>query len=214
MTKEKVFKMKKISIIAALIFSLVIILYPVFNFVTKTSLNKDCGGNVVVGGNSKIGGEFQLTDINLQKVNSRDLITKPSIIYFGYSYCPDVCPYDLQRNAIAVDLLLDKGQKVTPIFITIDPTRDTPDRLKEFSTFVHPKLVALTGSDEEIKTVMKLFKVFGKKAKQENTDNNNYLMDHSAFSYLVDSSGVFIDYFNRKVSPEEMAKRITCYLNL
>ena len=205
--------MKKISIITALFFSLVLLLYQVFNLIIEPSLNETCGGNFVAGGNSKIGGTFRLTDINHQKVNSSDLITEPSIIYFGYSYCPDVCPYDLQRNAIAIDILRDEGKIVTPIFITIDPKRDTPDRLKEFSAFVHPKLIALTGSEEEIKTVMKLFKVYGQKTKQNNIDDNNYLMDHSAFSYLVDSSGVFIDYFNRKVTPEEMAKRITCYLN-
>ena len=206
--------MKKISIITTLIFFSVLILYSVFIFIVKPSLTKNCGGNIVAGGNSKIGGEFQLTDTNLKKINSIDFINEPAIIYFGYSYCPDVCPYDLQRNAIAVDILLDKGKNVTPIFITIDPTRDTPERLKEFSTFVHPKLIALTGSKEEIKTVMKLFKVYGQKAKQENLDSNNYLMDHSAFSYLVSSSGVFIDYFNRKDSPEEMAEKINCHLNL
>ena len=205
--------MKKIYLLSALIFFLVIILYAIFNFIIKPSLSRDCGGNIVAGGNSKIGGEFQLTDINSQKVNSIDVITKPAIIYFGYSYCPDVCPYDLQRNAIAVDILFDAGKEVTPIFITIDPKRDTPERLKEFATFVHPKLIALTGSQQEIKNVMKLFKVYGQKAKQEKLDNTDYLMDHSAFTYLVDESGMFIDYFNRKVSPEEMAKRITCYLN-
>ena len=205
--------MKKIYILSTLVFFLVIILYAIFNVIIKPSLNRECGGNIVAGGNSGIGGEFQLTDINLQKVNSSDIISEPALIYFGYSYCPDVCPYDLQRNAIAVDILFNAGREVTPIFITIDPKRDTPERLKEFATFVHPKLLALTGSEEEIKNVMKLFKVYGQKAKQEKLDNTDYLMDHSAFTYLVDASGVFIDYFNRKVSPEEMAKRITCYLN-
>ena len=201
------------NVIAAIAFSLVLILYPIYNFIIEPSFNAECGGNVIAGGNSKIGGEFQLTDINNQTVNSVDMITEPAIIYFGYSYCPDVCPFDLQRNVIAVDILLDRGKKVTPIFITIDPTRDTPDRLKDFSAFVHPELIALTGSKEEITTVMKLFKVYGQKAKQEIVNGDNYLMDHSAFSYLVDSSGVFIDYFNRRVTPEEMAERIACYLN-
>ena len=206
--------MKKLTIIAVIAFSLILILYSVYNFFIEPSFKRECGGNVIAGGNSEIGGEFQLTDTNNQAINSVDLITKPAIIYFGYSYCPDVCPFDLQRNVIAVDILLDKGKKVTPIFITIDPTRDTPDRLKDFSTFVHPELIALTGSKEEIKTVMKLFKVYGQKAKQEIINDKDYLMDHSAFSYLVDSSGVFIDYFNRRVTPEEMAERIACYLNL
>ena len=164
-----------------------------------------------MGGNSSIGGDFELTNAYNKKINTHDFITEPSLIYFGYSYCPDVCPFDLQRNAIAVDILNNAGIKITPIFITIDPVRDNPDRLKDFSSFIHPKLIALTGSEDEVKKVMELFKVYGKKANGEIFNENNYLMDHSAFTYLVSASNEFIDYFGRKVSAEEIAGRISCY---
>ena len=110
-----------------------------------------------------------------------------------------------------MDILNNEKKAVTPIFITIDPLRDTPDRLREFSSFIHPKLIALTGSTEEVKKVMHLFKVYGKKSTEEGFDEINYLMDHSAFTYLVNSSNELVDYFSRKISAEEMAERISCY---
>ena len=196
----------------SLIFTLTFSIGVIFLFIVKPSLNNECTKNIVAKGSAKIGGHFKLTDVNNIEVSSKIFITEPSLIYFGYSYCPDVCPYDLQRNVIAIDILQEKGTSITPIFITIDPLRDTADRLKEFSNFIHPKLLALTGSENAIKKVMKIFKVYGKKSNTGEEDNTDYLMDHSAFTYLVDSSGKFIDYFNRRISAEEMADRITCFL--
>ena len=205
---------KRLIIVISIALTLASLVGILFGFFIQPSLYHECGNNIIAGGNSQLGGQFKLTDTKGREVNSEDFITKPALIYFGYSYCPDVCPYDLQRNVLAVDILQDDGIEVLPIFITIDPERDTLERLKEFSTFVHPKLRALTGSTNEIHQVMKLFKVYGKKSKEQNMDDTSYLMDHSAFTYLVDSSGNFIDYFNRKVNAEEMADKISCYLNL
>ena len=147
----------------SLIFTLIFSIGVIFLFIVKPSLNNECTKNIVAEGSAKIGGHFKLTDVNNIEVNSKIFITEPSLIYFGYSYCPDVCPYDLQRNVIVIDFLEEKGTSITPIFITIDPLRDTADRLKEFSNFVHQKLLAFTGSENVIKKIMKLFKVFGKK---------------------------------------------------
>ena len=194
-----------------LCFSLVLASAGLIIYLIKPPINDACGGNVIAGSNSKIGGQFSLTNVNNEKINSTNIINKPALIYFGYSFCPDVCPFDLQRNMIAIDILDEQNMRITPIFITIDPIRDTPKRLKEFSTFVHPKLIALTGSSDEIREVMRLFKVYGQKSGENSANNEDYLMDHSAFTYLVDSSGKFIDYFNRKISAEEMADRINCY---
>ena len=202
---------KNFIISVAFLFAVIILISTIFVLLIKPSFNSSCGGNRVAGGNSTIGGNFELTNANNKKVNSRELITEPSLIYFGYSYCPDVCPFDLQRNAIAVDILNNAKKAITPVFITIDPKRDTPERLREFSSFIHPKLIALTGSTEEVKRVMRLFKVYGQKSKEESFDEDSYLMDHSAFTYLVSSSNEFIDYFGRKVSAEEMAGRISCH---
>ena len=204
---------KKFIISISLLFAATLVVSAIFILLIKPSLNPECGGNKIVGGSSAIGGSFELTNTNNKKIKSREFITEPSLIYFGYSYCPDVCPFDLQRNAIAVDILNNAKKEITPIFITIDPLRDTPDRLSDFSSFIHPKLISLTGSTEEVKKVMKLFKVYGEKSNSEGFGEVNYLMDHSAFTYLVSSSNEFVDYFSRKVSAEEMAKRISCYFD-
>lgn len=185
--------------------------FVIFVFI-KTSFNQKCGSNFIASGSTKIGGQFELTNAYNEKISSKNFITSPALIYFGYSYCPDICPYDLQRNVTAVDILREKQITILPIFITIDPERDTPERLKDFSPFVHPNLLALTGSQFEITEVMKLFKVYGQMSNSESLDKNNYLMDHSAFTYLVDSSGNFLDYFNRQVSADEMADKITCLI--
>ena len=204
---------KNFIISVSLVFAATLLVSATLVLLIKPSVNPECGGNRVAGGSSAIGGNFELTNADNKKINSHEFITEPSLIYFGYSYCPDVCPFDLQRNAIAVDILNKIKKSITPIFITIDPRRDTPERLREFSSFIHPKLIALTGSAEETKKVMKLFKVYGQKSSEESFDENNYLMDHSAFTYLVSSSNEFVDYFSRKVSAEEMAERISCYFD-
>ena len=210
---------KNFFIPVSLLFAIILIVSAIFVLLIKPSHNLECGGNKIAGGNSAIGGNFTLTNANKNqllsrsRINSQELITEPSLIYFGYSYCPDVCPFDLQRNATAVDILHNAKKEITPIFITIDPERDTIDRLREFSAFVHPKLIPLTGSIKDVKKVMKLFKVYGKKSNEEGFDEDNYLMDHSAFTYLVSSSNEFVDYFSRKVSAEEMAERISCYFD-
>ena len=109
----------------------------------------ECRQGQVAGGD--IGGPFTLVDTKGQTVTDTDVLTKPSLVYFGYTFCPDVCPMDMARNVEAVDLLAEKGIEVTPVFISIDPARDTPDALADYATNMHPNLVALTGSDEQVR---------------------------------------------------------------
>ena len=172
-----------------------------------------CSTKALAGGSNAIGGEFQLLDTNGRLVSSKDIISEPSLIYFGYSFCPDVCPYDLERNAIAIDILRDLGHSVTPIFITIDPERDTPKRLKDFSPIIHPKLIALTGSKFSIDETMKLFKVYGARSEPFDSDDENYLLDHSAFTYLVHPEKGFLEFYHRKVTSEELANSVECLLS-
>ena len=198
----------------AFIGTFLLMLLPSIYFIYQKNLSSnECTGNVLASGVSGIGGDFILENIHGKTQHSNDIITKPSLIYFGYSFCPDICPFDLQRNVIAVDILAEIGLDISPIFITIDPKRDTTERLKEYSKFIHPKLISLTGSQDAIDDAMNTFKVYGKKSKSTQSENETYLMDHSAFTYLVDSSNDFIDFFRRQVGPEEMAEKIRCLLN-
>ena len=161
-----------------------------------------------VAGN--IGGSFSLINEDGIVVTDIDVIKGPSLIYFGYTFCPDICPLDTYRNAEAVTLLEEDGYDVTPIFITFDPVRDTPEVLKQFTDYMHPKMVGLTGSIDEIKKVAKKYRVYFK--KQNTDDPENYLVDHTAFTYLVLPEIGFVDFFRRELTAEQLAEKVSCFI--
>ena len=161
-----------------------------------------------VAGN--IGGSFSLINEDGIVVTDIDVIKGPSLIYFGYTFCPDICPLDTYRNAEAVTLLEEDGYDVTPIFITFDPVRDTPEVLKQFTDYMHPKMVGLTGSIDEIKKVAKKYRVYFK--KQNTDDPENYLVDHTAFTYLVLPGLGFVDFFRRELTAEQLAEKVSCFI--
>lgn len=167
-----------------------------------------CGGGAVAGG--AIGGPFTLIDENAKPVTEADIITKPTLVYFGYTFCPDVCPMDAARNADAVEILAAAGYDVTPVFITIDPARDTPQVLREFTDNVDPKMIGLTGTEAQIKSASTAYKTYYQKAEG---DPQYYLMDHSTFTYLMVPKVGFLDFFDRDATAEAMAKRTECYLD-
>ncbi len=162
-----------------------------------------------VGGGA-IGGPFTLVDENGKTVTDVDVITKPSLVYFGYTFCPDVCPLDNARNADAVDLLDKMGLDVTPVFISIDPARDTPEIMRDFTSNLHPRMIGLTGSQEQVKAASLAYKTYYK--KQEG-DEAYYLMDHSTFTYLMLPGSGFAEFYQRDVTPEAMAESVSCYVN-
>ncbi len=143
-------------------------------------------------------------------VTDKDVITKPTLVYFGYTFCPDVCPLDTARNAEAVDLLEQQGLDVTPLFISIDPARDTPQVVGEFATNLHPRMIGLTGTDEQIKAASQAYKTYYKK---QDSGDEFYLMDHSTFTYLVLPEKGFVEFFKRDDSAESMATTVACYIS-
>lgn len=169
-----------------------------------------CRQSVVAGGAGAIGGPFTLVDHTGRTVTDRDVITKPSLLYFGYTFCPDVCPLDTARNAEAVDILEEMGYDVTPVFISIDPKRDTPEVMAEFVDIMHPKMIGLTGTEEQVKAASRAYKTFYK--AQEATDDY-YLVDHSTFSYLVFPEAGFVEFFRRDDTPDQIAQRAACFLD-
>jgi len=141
-------------------------------------------------GQVAIGGAFELVDHNGKIVTNEDLKGTYSLIYFGYTFCPDVCPTGLQTAAMALDMLPTKqANKVIPIFITVDPERDTPEVMGEYTKHFHEDLVGLTGSPEQIAQVAKVFRVYYKKVEEEGKGPEDYLMDHSAIQYLMGPDG-------------------------
>jgi cytochrome oxidase Cu insertion factor (SCO1/SenC/PrrC family) len=157
-----------------------------------------------VSGAALVGGPFELTDQHGNRVSDRDFRGRFMLVYFGYSFCPDVCPTDLAAMAAAIDQLGPAGDRVQPIFITIDPGRDTVQRLAEYAPLFHARLLALTGTPDEIARAAEQYRVYYEKAG-EGTD---YLMNHSGIVYLMDPEGRFLTHFAQGTPPEEMALKI------
>ncbi len=160
---------------------------------------------------NELGGEIDLLDQNNKRVKLSAQAGDISLIYFGYSFCPDICPYDLERNAYVKDMMDKLGKKINLVFVTLDPKRDTSERLKEFSESIHKDLISLTGSVEEVKKIKELFKVYGKTNKKDFADDT-YLVDHSTFTYLTDRNGKVLSFFNRRVTPEKISEKMLCFL--
>lgn len=158
------------------------------------------------------GGPFQLTDETGRRVGPETYRGRFMLIYFGYSYCPDICPTDLADMAAALDLLGDDGDAVQPLLITVDPARDRPEVLKEFTSAFHPDLVGLTGSEAEIAAVARAYRVHRRKFLLDGAAAEDYLVDHSTLTYLMGPDGAFLTMFPRGTAPEEMARRIRNYL--
>lgn len=165
----------------------------------------DCRGGQAAGA---IGGPFTLVDTKGATVTDRDVITKPSLVYFGFTYCPDVCPFDNARNAQAIDILADRGIVATPIFITIDPERDTSEVMADYTANMHPSMIGLTGTPEQIKAAAQAYRVL---YQRRDVEGGDYLMDHSVFTYLVLPEVGFADFFQRSATPEEIADTVACF---
>lgn len=169
-----------------------------------------CRGSAIGTGVASIGGPFELTDENGKAVTDKDVITKPTLLYFGYTFCPDVCPLDNARNAEALDLLQSAGHDAQMAFISIDPARDTPEQLLDFTDYLHPDMIGLTGTPEQVKAASQAYKTYYR--KQEG-DDEYYLVDHSTFTYLVTPKNGFLEFFKRDDTAEDMAKRVECFIN-
>lgn len=169
----------------------------------------DCRASQVSGGSGSIGGSFTLTDQTGKQVTDKEVFTRPSLLYFGYTFCPDVCPMDNARNAETVDLLERQGIEATPVFISVDPARDTPEVLAEFAAVMHPRMIALSGTAEQVKTASQAYKTY---YKINDPEEEFYLVDHSTFTYLVLPETGFVEFFRREATPEEMAKTTACFV--
>lgn len=152
-----------------------------------------------------IGGDFVLTDQDGNSFSSKKLKGHLSIIYFGFTYCPDICPTSLQKLTKVLEVLGKYNIEITPVFITIDPERDTVKVLKEYLGHFHPKFIGLTGTLEQIKDVAAKFKVYYAKT---GGNHDTYMLDHSSFVYLMDKKGKYLQHFHLDTKPEEIIEVI------
>ena len=159
-------------------------------------------------GIAAIGGPFTLSDQSGRSLTEQDLKGSHSLIYFGYTFCPDVCPTGLQVMSNAMDQLrTETQQKITPVFITIDPDRDMADQLKSYLGNFHPRIIGLTGTKGQIAQVARAYRVYYAKAK-ESRGKRDYLMDHSSIIFLMDREGNYISHFTHATAAEDLAEKL------
>ncbi|CAH2054456.1 unnamed protein product [Thlaspi arvense] len=146
-------------------------------------------------GKAAIGGPFSLIRDDGKRITEKDLMGKWTILYFGFTHCPDICPDELIKLAAAIDKIKEKsGVDVVPVFISVDPERDTVQQVHEYVKEFHPKLVGLTGSPEEIKSVARSYRVYYMKTEEEDSD---YLVDHSIVMYLMSPEMNFVKFYGK-----------------
>ena len=165
-------------------------------------------GKNVVTGRAEVGGPFRLIDHNGKTVTDADFRGRYMLIYFGYSFCPDVCPTTLAVMAQALEKLGSKSQRIVPILITIDPERDTPQVLAEYMKAFGPSFVGLTGSEAAIKDAEKKYRVYAAKKPLDSSKGSegNYGVDHSSVLYLMGPDGKLVNFYDEAVSPDDLAK--------
>ncbi len=165
-----------------------------------------------VAGPGDIGGDFTLVDETGKTVTSAEVLDQPALIYFGYTFCPDVCPLDAARNAEAVELLEERGLMVKPVFISIDPERDTPEVVADFTDAMHPRMLGLTGTPEQVRQASQAYRTFYNAQTPAPGEEDYYLVDHSTFTYFTIPGYGFVEFFRRDATAEQMADKVQCFL--
>jgi protein SCO1/2 len=166
------------------------------------------GGLKDVAAPSAIGGPFQLTDGNGQTVTEQSLQGRPTLIFFGFTRCPDVCPTALFEISEMLRAMGKDADRVNAYFVSVDPERDTPEAMKDYVSSFDPHLKGLIGTPEQVAKVMSAYRVYAKKVPLKDGD---YTMDHTALTYLMDRDGRFVKPFNLKRTPEDAAADLKRY---
>ncbi len=155
-----------------------------------------------------IGGPFALIDHNGKAITHRDLEGRPTLIFFGFTHCPDVCPTTLMEISKVFEVLGPQA-KVAALFMSVDPERDTPALLKDYVSNFDSRIIGVTGPRESVDATLKTFRVFARRTKGE---GDSYSVDHSSLVYLMDKQGRFATAFNLQQSPEQAARALRPYL--
>lgn len=158
-------------------------------------------------GQPTVGGPFTLTDHQGAEVTENILMGQYSLVFFGFTYCPDICPITLQTVSDAIEMLPgQKSELVQPVFISLDPERDTPSIMADYVAHFHPRMIGLTGSVEQVRDAANAYRVFFQKRALE--DSEDYTVDHSGFLYLMNRSGRYMDHFSKDVTVEDLSAQL------
>ena len=204
----KYFRSILLLIIIILIFSISILFVKYYERRKNLEL-ATCNINTSLESFENFNDDFNLRHEDGIMISREKLIDQPSLIYFGYTYCPDICPFDLMRNSQVVDLLYQENIKIKPIFITLDPKRDTLKTLKEYTDFHHKDMIGLTGSEKDIKKIKDIFMIYSQMPRDLSED---YIINHSTFTYFVLPEVGLTTYFTRKDKVEKITNSVKCIL--
>lgn len=160
---------------------------------------------VVASGVASVGGPFTLTAHTGERISDEAFRGKFMLVTFGFTHCPDVCPAELQVMTAALDEMGPAGERVQPLFITIDPERDTASHLAEYMAYFHPRFIGLTGTPDEIAAVAKAYRVWYQKVDGDSPD---YLMDHTSITYLMGPDGAFVQHFSFGISADTLSEAL------
>jgi cytochrome oxidase Cu insertion factor (SCO1/SenC/PrrC family) len=163
--------------------------------------------DILMWNREPVGGPFELTDHTGHVRTQRDFRGQLMLVYFGFTYCPDICPTDLQAIGLALDKLGNDAARVQPLFVTVDPERDTAEHLAEYVKLFHPRLIGLTGSLDSIRKAADAYKVYFAKVPISK-EANDYTVDHTAYIYLMDRDGNYLGFFPPGTSADRMAEII------
>jgi cytochrome oxidase Cu insertion factor (SCO1/SenC/PrrC family) len=166
--------------------------------------------NDLMTGRGPIGGPFSLPDQQGRLVGPAQWRGKVVLMYFGYTHCPDACPTDLNSIAAAIEALGADGARVQPVFVTLDPLRDKPALIGRYAESFNPRFAALGGTEAQVREVALSYKVFFEKVAQRGTDQ--YLIDHTSFTYVLDTEGRYAGYFPPGTSGRRMAEQVRAML--
>jgi protein SCO1 len=158
---------------------------------------------------SAVGGSFRLTDHDGKPITDLDLKGKPFLVFFGFTHCPDICPTTLFEVSEVIRALGSEGEGVRALFVTVDPERDTPAKLKDYLSSFDSRVIGVTGDEASIKAMERTYRVYSKKVP---LDGGGYNMDHTAIVYLMDKEGRFVAPFSLKRKPAEAAAELRRYL--
>ena len=163
---------------------------------------------VTTTGKALVGGPFSLVDHTGRRVTDQDFRGRYMLVFFGFTNCPDICPTGLQVATAALESIGTKADRVTPVFVTVDPKRDTPEKLADYVGSFHPRLVGLTGTEDEIQAAAKAYRVYFKKVA-DGAGPDDYTMDHTSIMYLMGPDGSFISHFTHATPVDTLASRLS-----
>ena len=177
-------------------------LYLIPNWALASQENQTAGASL-------IGGSFDLMDNRGRSVTDKDYQGKYRLVFFGFTSCPSVCPLGLQRMASALKKIDDAKNKIIPLFITVDPERDTPEVMTRYLNQYHAGFIGLTGTKKQLNDVAKAYRAYA--SKEQDPHSDNYTYDHSAVIYLMDKKGHYLTHFSDQTSVKDMSTIIEKY---